>query len=148
VKDGRETSGDMWKAYKVWCEHNGERYPVTERTLTKKLKERGLRKSDKRGANGYVHWLDTRLKPEYNQTAGYFDETSMLARRRRELEIIRAQSRDVEHGAQLSQICKEMQIHNISEIVVINDLNELAKCGQIFVPDPNGHPDCYRPAGD
>jgi putative DNA primase/helicase len=58
------THKSLYQAYVNWCDESGEK-PVSKRTLTEMLTERGYT-SDK-GTGNYLTWYGIRLKPNTNQ---------------------------------------------------------------------------------
>jgi putative DNA primase/helicase len=55
----RTDTGSMFERYQAWAGRNGLRYPLTLRTLTKRLRERGLRCTR---THGQRHWQGVALK--------------------------------------------------------------------------------------
>ncbi len=55
----RTDTGGMFLRYQEWAVRNGLRYPITLRTLTKRLRERGMRLNR---TNGQRHWQGVTLK--------------------------------------------------------------------------------------
>ena len=54
---GRVARADMYERYKSWCDRNGNRYPFSQRTLTRRLLGRGF----KTGKSGGRYWEDIGL---------------------------------------------------------------------------------------
>jgi putative DNA primase/helicase len=55
----RVDTGSMFARYQSWAEKTGVRFALAQRTLTRRLKERGLKWSK---SNGEAYWLGVSLK--------------------------------------------------------------------------------------
>jgi P4 family phage/plasmid primase-like protien len=57
----RTSSADLYEAYRRFCERTGEKYPLSQKRLAPKLRERGL--IDGRDSSGRVIWQGVALQP-------------------------------------------------------------------------------------